>query len=302
MKKIFFLLLSGVLALQAAAQCTCGACSNPVGLVTPAGDNMLQLPKRRMQAELFSEWRKFSDMPVLTAEAYGTSGLTSAAIITAAIRYGVTERLMVSAIQPYAVLKGYPGSSYGLTDLTLLAGYTVIGKPFVKVSVTAGAKLPTVNSAIIEGSPVVLGSGSLDPAAGVALAVRRNRFIYTANFFYKHAAVGKDGISFGDLVTHNITVAYKSAGDTIADTGRMLNFALGLSGEWNAPQTRSHLIIVPGGYTAFLSPAVIFRTNRWSIPASFELPVLKTKSNYQTTAYRVKLGIIYSFNLKPAEK
>ena len=117
MKKIYCILLVVFVTTKSFSQCACCA---GAGVGSSNGDynnGILTLPKKMIVAETYADYRSIKNG---NAPEDDEKLLKSMFISSIGLRYGITNKLTVSALLPYVSLYTNNGSDNGVGDLILM--------------------------------------------------------------------------------------------------------------------------------------------------------------------------------------
>lgn len=315
MKKVFLYLCLLVAAHQSSAQsCSCSGCTGGVGSMNLSNENGVSLAKGSWMAELNGQYIRFEMPGMVSSDAFhltGTTELKDAFSLTPILRYGLSDRLTISAALPYVTIQAAANgwTSTGFSDLMLLGDYHAFGDGVdkIKVSLLAGIKPPTGNQQPYEQDlPIALSSGSYDPIVGATLQKKYGRFNIRANALYKHSNKGFQDVYFGDFFIHSLLASFQPGENKNRAEGDSLKkepstqFAIygGLAGEDIGAQVQYDLTLPnSGSYYLYAKAGIIFTFSRnISLPVAFELPIYKSISGIQNEAsYRINTGLQLKF-------
>jgi len=319
----------GVIALLAItrgySQCACCA---GAGIGSSNGDynnGILTLPKNNWVAETYADYRTVNGgSPSASAKAPEEEALLKSMWIqSVGLRYGLTDKITLSALLPYVSLYTDTGNDGGLGDLILMGTFSIFNKSNFTIGLQAGVELPTgiQKSGTFDNETVVVGSGSYDPMAGIIIAKRWDKFSLQANGLYKHTTNGFQGNYYGSIAVQNISLNYRILGensscatmpmeetnsdnstkttDKTTTTESKLSWAVfgGYYGEWLDKLKEDGIIDHNSGYYlgyATLGTNLTYAT--WSFPLTASLPVIQNMNGDQNSGgFRIRLGIIKSF-------
>ena len=339
MKQIFLIIILAICASKnVLSQCACCA---GAGIGTSNGDynsGILTLPKKQWVVEGYGDYRTIKNGAGLPSHSIspnhqlhngvdhvsdnpsGTdshsdsthkdeASLKSMVITSLGIRYGITEKITISALLPYIFLQTPNGNDRGLGDLILLGAFNIFSRNNFNVALQGGVELPTgiQKGSNFDKTTVVVGSGSFDPMAGVMMAKRWNKFSLQAGGLYKYTTPGFHKNYYGSVATQNLSLSYQLIGNnifTIADTLKGnykasvgWNVFGGYYGEWLDKLTEYEKVDHNSGYyLGFANFGTNFNFNTWSIPLTLALPFIQKMNGDQNAGgYRVRLGIIKTF-------
>ncbi|MBI2271928.1 MAG: hypothetical protein HYU69_16425 [Bacteroidetes bacterium] len=304
-----------IIAMQAYSQCACcaGACIGSAN--GDHTDGLFNLPKKGWLIEGYGNYRTITNSGGHhSAEQHALPEeetlLESMLINTIGVRYGITDRIAISALLPYVLLHTHTGNDNGPGDLILLANFNIYSKNNFDLTIQGGAELPTgiQKGANFDNTTVVLGSGSVDPMGGIIFSKRWNKLALTGNSLFKYTTMGFDHKNFGSLSVQNLSLSYRikdvnmncAPSDTV-NTKEKSCFSWtifgGYYGEWLDKIKEENLIDENSGYYlgfAALGANLSFRS--WSIPFTYSYPLVQHLNGDQNrSGYRIRLGIIKSF-------
>lgn len=289
------------------SQCACCA-----GAASASGDfnnGIFTLPQKQFVLETYADFRTIRGGNSIAPLGGEEAPLKNMLITSLGVRYGLSDKITLSALLPYAFLHTNYGNDRGLGDAMLLGTFEVLTQGNTRVALQAGIELPTgvQKSSNFDGTTVVVGSGSCDPAAGVLAAHRWGKFSLQGNLFYKYTTKGFEGNYYSSVFIQNFTLSYRIAGgQTVFCTSdpklaAKNNFGLNIfSGYYGELLDKIVEDGVPdqnsGYYLGFINLGANLFYKKWGIPISFSLPVLQHLNGEQNEAgFRIKLGIVRSF-------
>ncbi|MFO0357535.1 MAG: hypothetical protein ACK50A_11325 [Sphingobacteriaceae bacterium] len=315
MKRTFLFMVSYWVALNCQAQCNCGGSSSSIAF-SDAGNASITMKKNQWMVELSGEYRKFNQKHsahdhdghdhVHSVSTSSESSLKNTLIGLIGLRYGVTDRITLSLQQPYLSIYASPKGTDGIGDLLFVANVKLIAKSKFSAGIMLGAELPTgIASGLAGENNSVIGSGSFDPVAGISVLKTQQKSFIRLNVFYKQGTIGYNKTNFGSFLNGNLTFSYKikssnsfCSTDSIKSNKLELSLFSSISNEWYTPQISDHVINQNSGGHLFLAGGgAQFGYKTWSIPISFQIPIFQNlKGEQSQTEFRVKIGIIKSFN------
>lgn len=314
MKKYVFVIGIAILyANNTFSQCACCAGAGSA-LNSDNTNGVFTLNKKQLSIEAIGDYRT-----IMVEEGGGhhatesdttaveETPLTSIFLGSLGLRYGVTNRLTLSAILPYAILNTNKGSDNGLGDLMLIGTYNVLQKNTVNLAVSAGVEFPTgvEKGSAFDESTVVVGSGSFDPILSIAASKRWNKFTLIGSAFHRQTTKGFENTTYSSVSLQNLMVSYSIKGHSSscqADSVCMKhnfswNVTAGYYGEWLGQIKEEDEVDPNSGYYlgfATLGTNVSFKS--WSIPLTFSYPLVQNMNGDQNMAgYRIRLGITKKF-------
>lgn len=310
-------ILSFVVALlattQAYTQCACCAGAGTGSSNGDYNNGILTLKKKQFIIEGLADYRTIQDgsshheSSDTTAEE--ETPLKSLLISSLGIRYGVTDRITISALLPYAFLYTDNGNDRGIGDLILLATASIYQKNNFNLALQAGAELPTgiQKGANFDNTTVVVGSGSVDPMVGVLFSKRWENIALQGNAIYKHTTIGFDNTNYGSLSVQNISLSYRLKGEDNICSGDSTNHEGhsdfgwtifgGYYGEW-LDKIREEGTADPnsGYYMGFATLGTNLSYKKWSFPLTVSLPIIQHVNGDQNNGgYRIRVGVVKAF-------
>jgi hypothetical protein len=306
MKKIILILVLVLTSIGNYSQCACCA---GAGIGATNGDynnGILTLPKKMFVVEIYSDYRtiKKGDAPELDEKL-----LTSMRVNSLGVRYGITKRLTVSALQPYINLYTNEGSDSGLGDLIILGTYSIYNKNNLNFAIQGGIKLPTgiQKDSNFDDSKIIIGSGSYDPMAGLLVSKKWDKLTLNGNVLYKKSTPGFENNYYGSLSTQSLSLSYKIKGETAiclpdendkkAKTNFGLSANIGYAGEWLDKIKENDIIDDNSGhYLGLANLGATISYKKWAIPLNFSEPIINQMNGMQNNfSARFRIGIIRIF-------
>jgi len=314
MTKIISLLVVAILATtQAYSQCPCCAGAGTGSSNGDYNNGILTLKKKQFVVEGYADYRTIKDghghhEPADTTEEEETP-LKSMLISSLGLRYGITDKITVSALLPYAFLHTDNGNDQGIGDLILLGTFNVLSKNNFNLALQAGVELPTgiQKGSNFDNTTVVVGSGSFDPMAGVIFSKRWDKLTLQGNALYKHTTTGFEKNYYGSLSVQNLSLAYRLKGessfcsadstDHIGHTNFGWTVFGGYYGEWlDNIKEAGEVDENSGYYLGFATLGTNLSYKKWRFPLTVSLPIIQQMNGEQNDAgFRLRLGIIKSF-------
>jgi len=290
------------------SQCACCAGAGSA-LNTDNASGVFTLNKRQFAVEAVGDFRT-----IRIQESSGhDSGegmaeetpLSSILLSSLGVKYGLTDRLTLSAMIPYAVLNTRMGNDKGLGDLMLLGTYNLIRKNNFNLALSAGVELPTgvEKGSAFDETTVVVGSGSYDPILSIAASQRWNKFALIGSAFHRQTTRGFGGTTYSSVSLQNVQLSYtlKGHGEACADSCAKHDFGwyltTGYYGEWlGAIKTEDETDPNSGYYMGFATLGTAITLKAWTIPVTVSLPLFQNMNGDQNKAgYRLRLSIIRKF-------
>ena len=291
---------------QAYSQCACCA---GAGVGSSNGDynnGILTLPKKMLVAETYADYRTIQNG---NATEVDEKLLKTMFISSLGLRYGITNKITISALMPYVFLHTDFGNDKGLGDLILIGTYNAFSNNNFNLGLQAGVELPTgiQKNSNFDNTTVIVGSGSYDPMFGISLSKKWDKFMLQGSGIYKQTTNGFQGNYYGSLSVQNLSLSYRIAGenevcsiDTLITNSKV---KLGVSafggyyGEWLDKLKEDGIIDENSGhYLGFATFGTNLSYKRWAFPLTVSLPIINQMNGEQNNAgLRVRLGVIKSF-------
>lgn len=289
------------------SQCACCA-----GAAAASGDfnnGIFTLPKKQFVIETYADFRTIRAGNSVEPLGGEEAPLKNMTITSLGARYGLSDKITLSALLPYTFLHTNYGNDRGLGDAMLLGTFEVATYGNTRFALQAGIELPTgvQKSSNFDNTTVVVGSGSYDPAAGLLAAHRWAKFSLQGNLFYKYTTKGFGGNYYSSVFVQNLTLSYRLAGGETsfctsdpklaAKNNFGLNVFGGYYGELLDKITEDGISDQNSGYyLGFINLGANLFYKKWGIPVTFSQPLLQHLNGDQNHAgYRVRLGIVRSF-------
>lgn len=217
--------------------------------------------------------------------------------------YGLTERLAFSLTAPYIDKEQKSAvsptiSDSGLGDINLMSKYRIWSEDLPgearRISLVGGLELPTGD----DNAQLKLGSGSVDPVAGVLFTNQSLAQEFDVDFTYQFNTKASS-YEFGDVFKYNVAYQRRVWPRTLPEKGvySQVNLVLELNGE-HARKDKSNEDIVKdsGGNTLFLSPGLQFAAKRWVLETSLQLPIIQDLNGDQIeTDYTIVTSLRLTF-------
>lgn len=233
--------------------------------------------------------------------------LTSIFLSSLGVKYGLTNRITLSAILPYAILNTKKGSDNGLGDLMFIGTFNVIRKNTFNLAVSAGVEFPTgvEKGSAFDETTVVVGSGSYDPILSVAASKRWDKLTLIGSAFHRQTTKGFENTTYSSVSLQNLMLSYNIKGhgssceaDSVCTKHNFnWNVTGGYYGEWLG-QIKKEDETDPnsGYYLGFATLGTNVSINNWSFPLTFSYPLIQQMNGDQNMAgYRIRLGIAKKF-------
>lgn len=238
--------------------------------------------------------------------------LKSIFLASVGLKYGLTNRITLSAILPYALLNTGKGSDNGLGDLILMGTYNLIKQNSFNLALTGGIELPTgvEKGSAFDESTVVVGSGSYDPILSIAASKRWNRLTGIGSAFHRQTTKGFGNTTYSSVSLQNLLLSYTIKGHSNSCDADSVclkhnvswNVSAGYYGEWlgqiKEVEEGGEEVKDPntGYYIGFATIGTNVSLKSWSFPLTFSYPLFQKMNGDQNIAsYRVRLGIVKNF-------
>lgn len=321
MKKYKFLIAIIAFAVNHVnGQCACcaGAATGSSGSLNNNNNGMFTIPKKQLVVEDYSEYRTIN----IKSQHHEESGkdeedeetpLKSIFVNSLGARYGITDRITVSASIPYVFLHTNSGNDNGLGDLMVMGTFNVYSRQGINLALQGGVELPTgiQKGSNFDNTTVVVGSGSYDPLIGLLFSKQwENNIAIQGNGFFKYTTNGFRGNYYGNISVHNLSVSYKikeqtkevsnasadSQYEVVKVNYRWTIFG-GYYGEWLDKIREENVVDEDSGYyLGFTNLGANFNYGKWSFPVMLSTPVVQAVNGNQNDAgIRLKVGLIRSF-------
>lgn len=315
MKYIILLMVVAISTTQVFSQCACFAGAAAGSSNGDYNNGILTLKKKQFVVEGYGDYRTIKDgdghhhvhnEPADTTEE--ETPLKSMFITSIGLRYGVTDRVTISALLPYVFLHTDNGNDNGIGDLNILGTVNVYNKNNFNLALQAGIELPTgiQKGSNFDNTTVVVGSGSFDPMVGVAFSKRWDKLALQGNGLFKYTTTGFEKKYYGSISVQNLSLSYRLKGDNIfcsPDTTQTnkanlgWNVFCGYYGEWlDKIKEVDDVDKNSGYYLGFATLGTNLSFKKWSFPLTVSIPVIQKMNGEQNDAgFRLRLGIIKSF-------
>jgi len=306
MKKLLFLfVVTFCTTIEVKSQCACCAAAGASATSNDYNNGILTLEKNNWVIETYGDYRTIKSGTMPEGE---EKLLKNMFISSLGIRYGVTDKITISALVPYVFLHTNDGNDSGLGDLDIMATFNVFSKNSLNFALQAGIELPTgiQKNSNFDNTTVVVGSGSYDPMAGLLVSKHWDKMTIVANALYKHTSTGFQGNYYGSIAIQNLSLSYKiKAGGRMCaldtkDNKTVSNFGWnifgGYYGEW-LDRLKEDGSVDPnsGYYLGFANLGTSLSYKNWSFPLTVSVPIINEVNGTQNRAgYRMRVGIIRS--------
>lgn len=315
MKKYIILLITILFyATYANGQCACcaGAATGSSGSFNNNNNGMLTIKKRQLILEDYVEYRNINIKSEHIEEE--ETPLKSVFVNSLGTRYGITDKITISALIPYVFLHTNNGNDNGLGDLMVIGTFNAYSKNSFNIALQGGLELPTgiQKGSKFDNTTVVVGSGSFDPMVGLLFSKQwKNNIVLQGNGTFKYTTNGFNGNYYGNISVQNITVSYRikeiksKAADLISndtqyeiiETNYRWTVFGGYYGEWLDKIREDGIVDEDSGYyLGFLNLGANFNYDSWSFPLTLSLPIMQDMNGEQNDAgIRLRIGVIKSF-------
>ncbi|MBL7921192.1 MAG: transporter [Bacteroidia bacterium] len=293
------------------------ACCTGAGAGSSGGDylsNTLTLKKKQFIFEGYTDYRtimveeKGGGHDMTDTLAPEETPLKSMMINSLGIRYGISNRFTVSATLPYVLLNTTKGKDRGLGDLILLGTFNVFKKNMFSLALSGGVELPTgvQKGSKFDETTVVVGSGSIDPMAGISFLKVWNRLSLQGNALYRYTTKGFDDITYSSISFQNVGLAYSLKGhnnscqqDTVCNS-HTVNWSVfgGYYGEYlsSIKEADGEYDENSGYYVGFATLGTAISAKGWSVPLTLSIPIIQQMNGDQNMAgFRLRIGIVKRF-------
>ena len=305
MKKTLLLIVFLYSTTQTFSQCACCAAAGASASSIDSNNGIFTLPTNQWVIEGYGDYRTIQNGDALQAD---EKLLKNMFISSLGVRYGITNKITISATIPYVFLHTNYGNDRGLGDLALLGTFDLYSKNSFSFAVQAGVKLPTgiQKDSNFDNTTVVVGSGSYDPMIGILFSKHWDKMTLTGNGFYKYATSGFQGNYYGSLSTQSLMLSYKikeggrfCAMDEKAEKA-MSNFGWNVFGGYygeSHDKVKEDNVVDPnsGYYLGFANLGTSISYKKWSMPLTVSLPIINDLNGSQNNAgFRLRIGIVRS--------
>ena len=277
---------------------------------------MLTLQKKQLVIEDYIEYRtiniKGQQIENSGKEEEEETPLKSIFVNSVGARYGITDKITISALLPYVFLHTNSGNDKGLGDLMMMGTFNIYSKYNFNVALQGGIELPTgiQKGSNFDNTTVVVGSGSFDPMIGVLFSKQwENNVAIQGNGFFKYTTDGFRGNYYGNVSVQNVIVSFriKELKKSVDMTSEATQYKIveanyrwivfgGYNGEWLDKIREDSIVDEDSGYyLGFLNLGANFNYNKWSFPLTFSLPTIQDMNGSQNDAgIRLRIGIVRS--------
>ena len=305
MKKIIVFVVAFCTTVQTYSQCACCAAAGASASSNDYNNGILTLPKKQWVIETYGDYRTIING---NAPEEDEKLLENMFISSLGIRYGVTDKITISALIPYVFLHTNSGNDNGLGDLDLMGTFNVYSKNNFNFAFQAGIELPTgiQKDSNFDNTTVVVGSGSYDPMAGILFSKHWDKMTLIGNGLYKYTTNGFQGNYYGSIAIQNLALSYKiKAGGRlhameIKEEEEISNFGWnifgGYYGEWLDKIKEDDIVDENSGYyLGFANLGTTLSYKKWSFPLTISIPIINDMNGTQNdSGYRFRSGIIRS--------
>lgn len=295
---------------NAYGQCACCAGASAGSSGNNFNNGLLTIDKKQWVVEAYGDYRTIKTGDGHHAAADSSTEeetpLSSMLISSIGLRYGVSNKFTVSALLPYAFLFTDKGNDKGIGDLILLGTYNMYNKNNFRIALQGGVELPTgvKKGANFDNTTVVVGSGSIDPMAGLTFSKKWDKFTLQGSGLFKYTTKGFDETNYGSLSIQNIFLAYNlidkvdnASKDSIANTSMRLTLFTGYYGEWlDKIRPEGEVDNNSGYYLGYATLGTSFAVKSWMFPLTVSIPVIQKMNGEQNNSgYRLRLGVVKTF-------
>jgi hypothetical protein len=317
MSRVFalFFIAAALSSISAHSQCACCAGASTGSSNGDYNNGILTLSKKQFVAESYADYRTISNKNHVGHQQSSETTteketpLKSMFIPSIGLRYGISNKITVSALLPLVFLQTDNGNDNGVGDLMLLGTMKVFSKNNFNLALQAGVELPTgvQKGANFDNTTVVVGSGSVDPMAGILFSNQWGKFILRGNALYKQTTSGFEQNYYGSLAVQNLSVAYRLRGqNSFCSTDSLVQNPIasiswtvfgGYYGEWLDNLKEGDTVDENSGYyLGFATLGTNISYKKWGFPLTVSLPIIQQMNGDQNNAgYRLRLGVIRSF-------
>jgi hypothetical protein len=317
MTRVLALFFIAVLSSKSAhSQCACCAGASTGSSNGDYNNGILILGKKQFVAETYADYRTIGNhngheghQQTSESTSEEETPLKSMFIPSVGLRYGIGKKITVSALLPLVFLQTDNGNDNGVGDLMLLGTVKVFSKNKFNLALQAGVELPTgvQKGANFDNTTVVVGSGSVDPMAGVLFSNQWGKFTLRGNTLYKQTTLGFEQNYYGSLAVQNLSLAYRLKGENsfcssdslVQNPIKSISWTVfgGYYGEWLDNLKEGDIVDENSGYyLGFATLGTNISYKKWSFPLTVSLPIIQQMNGDQNDAgYRLRLGVIRSF-------
>ena len=304
MKKIILLIVVVFYSTTSVySQCACCAAAGASASSNDYNNGILTLPKDEWVIEIYGDYRTIKNG---NSPEEDEKLLKNMFISTLGIRYGVTDKITISALIPYVFLHTNYGNDDGLGDLALMGTFNLFSKNKFNFALQAGIELTTgiQKDSNFDNTTVVVGSGSYDPMAGILFSKHWDKMTLVGNGMYKYTTTGFQGNYYGSIAIQNLALSYKiKAGGRLKamddmDEKEISNFGWsifgGYYGEWLDKIKEDGVVDENSGYyLGFANLGTNLSYKKWSFPLTVSLPIINDMNGTQNNSgFRLRIGII----------
>lgn len=305
MKKIIVLVVALCATAQVYSQCACCAAAGASASSNDYNNGILTLPKHQWIIEAYSDYRTIKNG---NAPEEDEKLLENMFIGSLGVRYGMTNKITISALIPYVFLHTNSGNDNGLGDLDLMGTFNIYSRNNFNFAFQAGIELPTgiQKDSNFDNTTVVVGSGSYDPMAGILFSKHWDKMTLIGNGLYKYTTAGFQGNYYGSIAIQNLALSYKiKAGGRlhsmkVKEEEEISNFGWnifgGYYGEWLDKLKEDGVVDENSGYyLGFANLGTTISYKKWSFPLTISAPIINEMNGTQNdSGYRFRIGIIKS--------
>jgi hypothetical protein len=306
MKKIILLFVVALCTtVQVYSQCACCAAAGASASSNDYNNGIFTLPKNQWVLETYGDYRTIKNG---NAPEEDEKLLENMFIGSLGVRYGLTNKITISALVPYVFLHTNSGNDNGLGDLDLVGTFNIYAKNSFNFAIQAGIELPTgiQKDSNFDNTTVIVGSGSYDPMVGMLFSKHWDKMTLIGNGLYKYTTNGFQGNYYGSIAIQNLALNYKiKVGGRLSaleekDVNEISNFGWnvfgGYYGEWLDKIKEEDVVDENSGYyLGFANLGTTLSYKKWSFPLTISLPIINEMNGKQNNSgSRFRIGIIRS--------
>jgi hypothetical protein len=316
-KILFMIIFFAVNYVSSQCACCAGAATGSSGSFNSNNNGKLTLQKKQFVIEDYTEYRNINikghpiENPGKDEEE--ETPLKSIFVNSLGVRYGISDRISVSAFIPYVFLHTNSGNDDGVGDLMVIGTFNAYSKEDFNVAVQGGLELPTgiQKGSNFDNTTVVVGSGSFDPMVGLLFSKQWGKDVtLQGNGTYKFTTNGFKGNYYGNISVQNMSISYrikelqkkaeqpsKDSQYEITEANYRWTIFGGYYGEWLDKIREDGVIDQDSGYyLGFLNLGTNFNYDQWSFPLTLGIPIIQNMNGEQNEAgIRLRIGIVKYF-------
>lgn len=316
-KILFMIIFFAVNYVSSQCACCAGAATGSSGSFNSNNNGKLTLQKKQFVIEDYTEYRninlKAHSIQNHEKHEEEETPLKSIFVNSLGARYGITNKLTVSALIPYVFLHTNSGDDNGIGDLMIVGTFNAYSKNDLNLALQGGLELPTgiQKGSNFDNTTVVVGSGSFDPMIGLLFSKRwENNIALQGNGTYKFTTNGFKGNYYGNISVQNVSISYrikelqkkaeqpsKESQYEITEASYRWTIFGGYYGEWLDKIREDGIVDQDSGYyLGFLSLGANFNYGQWNFPLTLSIPIIQDMNGEQNDAgIRLRIGIVKSF-------